>query len=137
MQLDISNILKTLETELSQRLEKLWRVFNWCSSILITIGGGQILAIRSINKFNLLPKDRIIISLIIITIVTYAWLWIRENLKFESKIRNRIYEIYESELQDTYLKSLRPDNAKFGYLTVILVLGIITLFATWLDYIVK
>ena len=137
MQLDISNILKTLETELDQRLEKLWRVFSWCSGILVSISGGIILAIRSIDKFNLFPKDRIIISLIIVIIAIYGWLWIKENLKFETRIRNRIYEIYEKELQITYLSSLRPDKAKFGYLPVLVSLGIVALFSTWLDYIIK
>mgnify|MGYP001793014683 CR=1 FL=1 len=85
----ISLVLQTLEKQLSDRLEKLWRVFSWCSSILISITGGIIISCRS-GKFKLLPLDHIIVLSVILIITIYASLWINENLRMETKIRDQI-----------------------------------------------
>ena len=128
-------ILTTLETQLSQRLEKLWRVFSWCSSILISIIGAVLFANHASNiKLNW--QECIIISVVVIILTLYAYLWINENLVFEQKIRDEIDKIFEEEYNNTQLKNLRPDNAKFGYKAVILLLGLVALIATWLNIII-
>ncbi|HEV8503821.1 MAG TPA: hypothetical protein VGQ53_00420 [Chitinophagaceae bacterium] len=133
----MNQILQTLETQLNQRLEKLWRVFTWCSSILITITGGVILAARTKEKSLLrFPQDPIIISSIIVILTIYSWLWIRENLKMEKNIRDLLDKMFE-ELNYPQLKTLRPDKARFGYKHVILLLGLLALAATWVDYLIE
>jgi hypothetical protein len=133
----VNQILQTLETQLNQRLEKLWRVFTWCSSILITITGGVILAARTKEKSLLrFPQDPIIISSIIVILTIYSWLWIRENLKIEKNIRDLLDKMFE-ELNYPQLKTLRPDKARFGYKHVILLLGLLALAATWVDYLIE
>jgi hypothetical protein len=133
----VNQILQTLETQLNQRLEKLWRVFTWCSSILITITGGVILAARTKEKSLLrFPQDPIIISSIIVILTIYSWLWIRENLKMEKNIRDLLDKMFE-ELNYPQLKTLRPDKARFGYKHVILLLGLLALAATWVDYLIE
>jgi len=133
----ISQILQTLETQLNHRLEKLWRVFNWCSSILISITAGVIIATRAIDKFGLYKQDRILISCIIVIVTVYARLWIQENLQFERNIRDQIAKVFEEEINYYQLKILRPDRAKFGYKDVVLLLGLVALAATWMDYFLK
>lgn len=126
------DIIRSLENQIQQRLEKLWRVFSWCSSILISISAGIIAATRSINGFGLRLQDRILVSSILLILTVYAWAWIRENLQFERKIRDRLDEIFEMEYQYPKMKSLCPDKAKFGYTVVIILLGLVGLAATWL-----
>ena len=134
MQANTSEILQALSDELSHRLEKLAKVFTWCSGILISITSGIIAATRSIQKFELNKGDRFVLSCIILTITIYGWLWIRENLKFETNVRNQIDKIFSEELSYPEIKSLRPDKARFGYKQVIILLGLIALFATWKDF---
>jgi len=126
-------ILKTLESQLTQRLEKLWRVFSWCSSILISIIAGVIaLPKTNSNVFSL--SQLLIISSVILILTAYAYLWIDENLKLEGKIRDQLDKIFAEELNYPAFKELRPDKAKFGYKAVILLLGVAALLATWLDF---
>jgi hypothetical protein len=125
-----------LETQLSQRLEKLWRVFSWCSSILISITAGLI-ATSAAKDFHITDTGRVLVSAIIIIVTVYAWAWIQENLQFERNIRDQIDKIFEEELSYPQLKTLRPDKARFGYKHVILLLGLVALAATWVDFLIK
>lgn len=130
---NINQLLLFLQSQLSHRLEKLWRVFSWCSSILISISGAILAAARLSEKPMLLfPLDHILVSFLILIITIYAWLWLNENLKFESIIRNQMDEIIEKDMNYPEIKNLRTDKkAKFGYKDVILLLGIVALLATW------
>jgi Na+/melibiose symporter-like transporter len=121
--------LSVLEKQLSDRLEKLWRVFSWCGSILISITGGIILTLRS-DKFKFFSQDYVIVLFVIGIVTAYAWLWIDENLKMETTIRNQMDEIFEKELKNPELKKFRPDKGKFGYKIVILLLGAVAFLAT-------
>lgn len=85
--------LQSLQTQLSQRLEKFWRVFSWCSSILISISAGVIaLPITNGTIFSL--AQLILISSVILILIFYAYLWIDENLKMEGKIRDQLDKIF-------------------------------------------
>lgn len=130
---NISLILQTLETQLNQRLEKLWRVFNWCSSILISITAGLVAATAT-DDFDLKKSGRVLVSNIIIIVTIYSWAWIKENLKFEGKIRSQIDIIFKDNLEYPAYNELRPDKAKFGYKNVILLLWLVALAATWVDF---
>src|SRR5690606_5181008 len=103
----------------------------------IGITGGVIVATRGIDEFELLKQDRFLISCIIITVTVYACAWIDENLKFEPNIRKQMDKIFEEKFQYSQLKILRPDKAKFGYKSVIILLGLVTLAATWSDYLLR
>lgn len=128
--------IQILQTLLSHRLEKLWRVFSWCSSILISITAGVIALPKTHGViFNI--SQLILITSVILILTVYAYLWINENLKFEGKIRDQLDKIFAEELNYPAYKELRPDKAKFGYKAVILLLGIVTLAATWVDLIIK
>lgn len=125
-----------LETQLSHRLEKLWRVFSWCSSILISITAG-VIALPKTHGVIFSISQLLIISSVILILTIYAYLWIDENLKFEGKIRDQLDKIFAEELNYPAYKELRPDKAKFGYKVVILLLGAVALLATWLDFLIK
>jgi len=43
-------------------------------------------------------------------------------------------EIFEEQMNYERLKEIRPDRAVFGYKIVILLLGSITVIATWLNH---
>jgi len=101
-----------LETQLSHRLEKLWRVFSWCSSILISITAGLIAAAAS-KDFHITDTGRVLVSAIIIIVTVYARAWIQENLLFEKHVRDQIDKIFEEELNYSESKTPRPDKARF------------------------
>ena len=129
-------ILNSLESQLSHRLEKLWRVFSWSSSILVSIIAGTI-TLRKIYKSDFTLAEFCIISAVIIIFTTYAFLMIKENLKFEGKIRDQLEKLMAEEIKYPPFKELRPDKAVFGYKLVILLLGIAALFTVWVEYFTK
>ena len=129
-----NTLLHLLQQQLSHVLEKLWRVFSWCSSILISITAAVLTAARfrenSLLKF---PADQLLISGLILIITVYAWLWLNENLKFETVIRKQMEELVEKEMNYPVFKNLRPDKkARFGYKDVVILLGLTALLATWM-----
>lgn len=127
-------IISNLETQLDHRLEKLWKVFDWCSKILLAIIA-FVIASDSFDKFPGFASY--IITLIIIIITLYAYAWINENLQFERNIRDELHRIYKEQLKYEKLTVLRPDRAKFGYKEVILWLGFIAIAATWASKLLK
>lgn len=127
-------ILSILENQLNQRLEKLWQIFSWCSSLLISITGAVIVAGRARDKpLFVFPYDQIIISVIILVITVYAWRWLNENLRFESFIRDQMEKLITEELGYPEFRKIRPDKkARFGYKDVIILLGLVAIAATWI-----
>ena len=129
---NIPLVIQHLEKQLADRLEKLWKVFSWSSSILISIAGGIIfLTKNSVIKFD--NAELILISLMIGILTLYAWLWIRENLELEGKIRDQLDDLFANRIKYPFISKLRPDRAKFGYKVVVLLLGATALLATWLS----
>jgi hypothetical protein len=126
----IKQVISNLETQLDHRLEKLWRVFDWCSKILIAIIA-FVIAGDAFQKFRFPPSAPYMITVIIVVVTLYAHAWIKENLEFERNIRDELDRIYKDQLQYDKLTTLRPDRAKFGYKAVILWLGLIAIAATW------
>jgi membrane protein YdbS with pleckstrin-like domain len=121
-------IIHYLETQLSQRLEKLWRVFSWCSSVLISIAGAVIVLPKThgvIFSF----RDDVLVSILTIVVTTFAYLWIMENIRFEKRLRDELDALIEKEYGYSQLKTLRPDKATFGYSTAVISLGLVTLLA--------
>jgi hypothetical protein len=129
----ITLIIQTLDKQLSEKIEKLWRVFSWTSSILVAIAGGMIILGKK-ERFKFDTYELILISSIILILTLYAYLWINENLKLESKIRNQLDSIFEKQMSYSELKEIRPDKAIFGYKVVTLLLGFTAVIATWINY---
>ncbi|MBC7936349.1 MAG: hypothetical protein H7Y86_13445 [Rhizobacter sp.] len=78
------------------------------------------------------PGDHLLVSVVIIIVSLYSWLWLNENLKFETTIRNQMEAIMEKEMNYPKIKKERPDKmAKFGYKDVIILLGLVALIAIW------
>jgi hypothetical protein len=130
---DKIQIIASLEKQLDHSPEKLWRVFSWCSSILICITGAVLLAACT-DKIKLLSQDHFLIWIVVMTLTLYAYLWIKENLFFEGTFRDELDTIFETELNYPQLEQLCPDKVTFGYSAVILLLGFVALAATWLSY---
>jgi hypothetical protein len=123
-------IISNLETQLDHRLEKLWKVFDWCSKILLAIIA-FVIAGDAFTTFSFPEFAPYAITLIILIITLYAYAWIKENLGFERNIRDELHRIYKEKLLYDKLTTLSPDRAKFGYKAVILWLGFIAIAATW------
>lgn len=129
---NVQIILQSLEKQLSDRLEKLWRIFSWTSSVFLSLIAGIIVLQKSEGKILNVP-ERGIISFAIIVIAFYAWQWIDENLKFERKIRDQLDMLFEEHINYTGLKALRPDRARFGYKMVIVLLALAALATAWMQ----
>ena len=133
---NISTIIQNLEKELSHRLEKLWRVFSWTSSILVGIIGSIVVLTRSQEK-TLKLSDRILISIVIVILVIYAFQWLKENLKFEGVIRKQLETLFNDTLNYNKISEIRPLDAKYGFTHVVLLLGSTAILAVWIDLIFK
>ena len=129
-----AQIIDSLEKQLDHRLDKLWKIFSWTSSILIAICGGVIALTRK-GLVELGVSDRILFSIVVIVLATYGILWIKENLNMEEKIRNQLDKIFTDNIKYSDYTELRPDKAKFGYKIVIWLLGITAIMAIWVDLI--
>ncbi len=129
-----AQIIDSLEKQLDHRLDKLWKIFSWTSSILIAICGGVIALTRK-GLVELGVSDRILFSIVVIVLATYGILWIKENLNMEEKIRNQLDKIFTDNIKYSDYAELRPDKAKFGYKIVIWLLGITAIMAIWVDLI--
>ena len=134
--MDYSNILHSLETQLNHRLEKLWRVFSWSSGILTSIIAA-IIALKKTHDVEFVKAEPWIITAVIIIFTAYAWLMIRENLKFEGRIRDQIDKLMTEEFNYPAFTAIRPDNAMFGYKHVVLLLGLTALLTLWTEIIIK
>jgi hypothetical protein len=106
-------------------------VFSWSAALLTSITGGIIVATRGIENFHLQVSDQVLLTIIILITTVYSWLMIRENLIFESKIRDQLEQLFAEKLEYPQLKDLRPDKARFGYKHAIVLLGIVAVIATW------
>ncbi len=124
-------IIQYLQNQLTERLEKLWKLFSWSSSILISITAGMI-GLKQYQNITFGYIELLIISFIICLICLYSYLWLHENLLIEVAIRDRIDDLFKYDISYTLSKELRADKSRFGYKTVILLLGSMALLATWL-----
>jgi len=101
-----------LEKELSHYLDKLWKVFSWASTILVSIIGGAIALRFRDNPPALSVFDKsVLISAIIILSMT-AVLHLNLILSFEKKTRDKL-EVCDEELgilEYTLISRDRPDQ---------------------------
>jgi hypothetical protein len=124
-------IIQNLEKQLTERLEKLWRIFSWSSRIIISIIGG-VIALEKINGMPLTTTERIILSLVILMLSCYSYLWIKENLDNEKKIRGELHSIMSKKFNYDKLRDLDPTHPKYGgFKEIILAIGFVGIIATW------
>ena len=126
--------VQSLEKQLALRLEKLWKIFSWTSSLLVAITAGLIAISRSHDFTALRLSECVFISAVIITLAVYAYYWLNENLRLESVIRDELQSIFKEEIGDEKQYANRPDQARFGYKVVSLLLGMTALLTTWWSY---
>jgi hypothetical protein len=74
--------------EITFRMDKLWRIFSWASTVLVAITGG-VIAIQT-EKVSLINSHRYIIAVCSIVIGIYALIWLQQNLRFESLARDAL-----------------------------------------------
>ncbi len=131
---NIHTIIQHLEKQLDHRLDKLWKIFSWTSSIFVGIIGG-ILVLTRIQEKALEFSDRILISIVILILTFYAFQWLKENLKFEGIIRNQLETLFNENLKYHKISEIRPHEAKYGFTAVVLLLGSVAVLAVWLEII--
>lgn len=129
---NIPTIIQHLEKQLDHRLDKLWKVFSWTSSLLVTITGGLVVIALS-SESELEISQRILISIVIFILTLYAYQWIRENLNLEKVIREQLVEIFKEKLNYQKIDEIKPLGAKYGYSVVVLMIGAVAFITTWLD----
>jgi hypothetical protein len=81
--------------EVEYRREKQWRIFSWTTALLLAAIGG-IVALAGKGEFRFPCLLRGLMALALGTVAAYAWLWIRENIKFEAMAREDLMQIDQS-----------------------------------------
>ena len=86
-----------LEKELAHYLEKLWKIFSWTSTILISIIGGLIALRFREHPGSLSANDKVSLVFAVIVLSLYAIVQLNLILSFETKARNKL-EACDGEL---------------------------------------
>ena len=86
---------QTVLDEIKFRMEKLWRIFSWTSTVLIAITGGTI-ALRTGDNV-LSDWHEVILAVAPLVVALYAVVWLRQNLRLEAMARNAL-EAHDTSL---------------------------------------
>jgi hypothetical protein len=81
---------ETLERELAHYLEKLWKIFSWTSTILISIMGGVIALKLREPPVPLSIHNKVSLTIAVIVLSAYAIVQLHQILNFETKARNKL-----------------------------------------------
>jgi hypothetical protein len=121
---------ETLEKELAHYLDKLWKIFSWASTILVSIIGGVIALRFRDTPIPLSFNDKVSLTVAVLVLSIHAIGQLSLLLSFESKVRNKL-EVYNQELgldqiatsQDTRTRpDTHPLSKWFGYIATIFLL---------------
>lgn len=74
--------------EISFRMDKLWRIFSWTSTVLVAIIGGTI-ALRT-GQTTLSIGHQGIVAGAALVVGAYAIAWLRQNLRLEGHARDAL-----------------------------------------------
>ena len=74
--------------EISYRMDKLWRIFSWTSTVLIAIIGGTI-ALRK-DQVDLALGHQSVVAGAVVVLAVYAMIWLRQNLRLEGRARDAL-----------------------------------------------
>ena len=120
---------QTVLNEISYRMDKLWRIFSWTSTILVAMIGGTI-ALRTGEKPHLSLPYQIVLEAAAGVLGLYAVIWLRQNLRLEAFARDALVAHDRALGIGAYVESIkgalpRPDRGiVVGYgLTIALLSG--------------
>jgi len=98
---------ESLEKELAHYLEKLWKLFSWTSTILVSIIGGLFALRFGETRLTLSLNNRISLVVAVLVLSVFAIIQQKVVLGFETETRNKLTEC-DKALGITY-ERLRPD----------------------------
>jgi hypothetical protein len=104
---------ETVLNEISYRMDKLWRIFSWTSTVLVAMIGGTI-ALRT-GKTALSIVHQIVLAVAAGVLGFYAVIWLRQNLRLERRARDALVAHDRALGIGPYVKSIdgglqRPDR---------------------------
>ena len=80
---------ETVLNEISYRMDKLWRIFSWTSTVLVAMIGGTI-ALRTRDTNHLSLVHQIVLAVAAGVLGFYAVVWLRQNLRLERRARDAL-----------------------------------------------
>jgi hypothetical protein len=124
---------ETLQKELTHYLDKLWKIFSWTSTILVSIIGG-VVAIKFRGQADSLStgnKVGLVVAIAVLSV--YAIAQLDRLLDFEIRTRDRLHECDEklgiqqalpipSDVRNR--PDTHPASKWFGYKMTVVLLGI-------------
>lgn len=120
--------------EIKFRMDKLWRIFSWTSTVLVAITGGTIV-LRAENELSL--GHRSVIAGAAIVLALYAVLWLSQNLRLEGQARDALAAHDEALGVASYNDAIggvlpRPDvGILIGYNLTVLLLALAAVIAAF------
>ena len=101
---------ESLEKELAHYLEKLWKLFSWTSTILLSIIGG-IFALRfRATPVHLSTSNKVLFVAAVVVLSLFAVVQLYVVLSFERKTRNKLKECDQALGIDVPYERSRPDK---------------------------
>ena len=88
---------ETVGKELAHYLDKLWKMFSWASTILVSIIGGVIAFRFRDTPISLSISDKVSLTFAVMVLSIYTIVQLNLILSFETKARNKL-EVYDKEL---------------------------------------
>jgi hypothetical protein len=119
---------ETVLKEISYRMDKLWRIFSWTSTILVAMIGGTI-ALRT-GKTNLSLVHQILLAVAAGVLGFYAVMWLTQNLRLERSARDALVAHDRALGIGPYVESIdgalpRPDRGiVVGYSLTVALLSV-------------
>lgn len=127
MALTDNDALEVAHGELLYRREKQWHIFAWTSTLLVAVIGGAItLAGKACSPAK--PDvaystiQCILMALAVMVLSSYAWIWIKENMRLEELARAKVIKLLEAHGMDEVLPD--PQELPIGYVGVVVLLTI-------------
>jgi len=99
---------ETAESELAHYLEKLWKIFSWTSTILISIIGGVVALKHRDQGGSLSVNNKISLVLGVVILSIYSILQLNQVLSFEMKARDTL-QLCDEKLGILQALSITPD----------------------------
>ena len=125
---------ETVLNEISYRMDKLWRIFSWTSTVLVAMIGGTIaLRTRETNHVSLVHQ--IVLAVAAGVLGFYAAIWLRQNLRLERRARDALAAHDRALGIGPYVESidgalLRPDRGiVVGYSLTVALLSVAAIVA--------
>jgi hypothetical protein len=124
---------ETVLNEISYRMDKLWRIFSWTSTVLVAMIGGTI-GLRT-GKADLSLAHQIVLAVAAGVLGLYAVIWLRQNLRLEARARDALVAHDRALGIGPYVESIdgalpRPDRGiVVGYKLTVALLAVAAIVA--------